>query len=96
LGCNQDFFEHIYIDDLDKVIDEMYRVARKWVFLQIAVVGGGSGYATHEKGYILRKGEPIPPELEGNAVAGHVTVQPREFWLRNWLQNLILVIEVLD
>jgi len=118
-----DFMEHIYIDDIPKVIDEIYRVARKWVFLQIAVVGGGSGYSRHEKGYILRKGEPIPPELEGNVVAGHVTVQEPSFWferfdrddvvfrrdmvewfktlvdeaiIRNWLQNLILVIELLD
>ena len=118
-----DAYEHIYVDDLDFVINEMYRVARKWVFLQIAVVGGGSGYSRHEKGYILRKGEPIPPELEGNVVAGHVTVQEPSFWferfdrddvvfrrdmvewfktlvdeaiIRNWLQNLILVIELLD
>jgi len=112
-----DFFEHIYIDDLDKVIDEMYRVTKKWVFLQIAVVNPGG------RGYILRKGEPVPLELEANAVAGHVTVQPKEFWyekldrdyvifrrdlvewfkalvppevIRNWLQNLILVIEVVE
>jgi hypothetical protein len=75
-----DAYEHIYIDDLDFVISEMYRVAKKWVFLQIAVVGGGSGSGRHEKGYILRKGEPIPPELEGNAVAGHVLVADKNFW----------------
>jgi SAM-dependent methyltransferase len=117
-----DAYEHIYVDDLDFVISEMYRVARKWVFLQIAVVGGGSGPGRHEKGYILRKGEPVPVELEGNAVAGHCTVQPPSFWyekldrdnvlfrrdlveyfkalvpqetIRNWVQNLILVVEVL-
>ena len=80
LVCALDFLEHVYIDDLDLVIDEMYRVAKKWVFLQIAVVGGGSGYGRHEKGYILRKGEPVPVELEGNAVAGHVTVCTEEWW----------------
>jgi ubiquinone/menaquinone biosynthesis C-methylase UbiE len=117
-----DAYEHIYVDDLDFVIGEMYRVARKWVFLQIAVVGGGSGVGRHERGYILKKGEPIPAELEANAVAGHVTVQPASFWykkldrdnvlfrrdlveyfkalvpqevIRNWVQNLILVVEVL-
>jgi hypothetical protein len=85
-------------------------------------VGGGSGVGRHERGYILRKGEPIPAELEANAVAGHVTVQPASFWyekldrdnvlfrrdlveyfkalvpqevIRNWVQNLILVVEVL-
>jgi SAM-dependent methyltransferase len=118
-----DFFEHLYSEDIPKVADEMYRVAKKWVFLQIAVVGGGSGPGRHEKGYILRKGEPVPVELEGNAVAGHCTVQPPSFWyekldrdnvlfrrdlveyfkalvpqevIRNWVQNLILVVEVLS
>jgi len=75
-----DFMEHLYADDLDFVVGEMFRVARKWVFLQIAIVGGGSGYARHEKGYILKKGEPVPVELEGNLVAGHVTVQTEGFW----------------
>jgi len=75
-----DFFEHIYIEDLDFVIAELYRVTRKWAFLQIAIVGGGSGYKIHEKGYILKKGEPIPHELEGNLVAGHVLVQPSDWW----------------
>jgi hypothetical protein len=76
-----DFYEHLYLDDIPFVVDEMYRVAKKWIFLQIAIVGGGSGYAIHEKGYILRRGEPIPRELEGNLVAGHVTVCPSEWWL---------------
>jgi hypothetical protein len=75
-----DAYEHLYLDDIPFVVNEMYRVARKWVFLQIAIVGGGSGYARYEKGYILKKGEPVPLELEGNIVAGHVTVQPASFW----------------
>ena len=44
------------------------------MFFEIAVVDG------YERGYILKKGEPVPIELEANAVSGHVTVQPREFW----------------
>jgi len=76
-----DFYEHIYLEDLDFVIKEMYRVAKKWIFLQIAVVGGTSGYGIHEEGYILQKGEPIPIEREGNAVAGHVTVCTENWWL---------------
>jgi len=118
-----DFYEHIYSDDIDFVIDEMYRVAKKWIFLQIAVIGGGSGAGRHEVGYIFSKDEPIPIGLEGCAVAGHVTVQNKEFWsdkllkenvfirhdllnwfcslvdkevIRNWLLNLILVLEVYD
>jgi hypothetical protein len=81
-----DFFEHLYVDDIPFVIDEMYRVAKKWIFLQIAVVGGGSGYARHEKGYILKKGEPIPLEFEANAVAGHVTVVDKSTW-EGWLER---------
>ena len=82
-----DFFEHIYIDDLDFVIKEMFRVANKWIFLQIAVVGGGSGAGIHDKGFIIRRGEKIPRELEGAVVAGHVTVQPAEWW-RNKLMEI--------
>jgi hypothetical protein len=75
-----DAYEHLYLDDIPFVVNEMYRVARKWIFLQIAIVGGGSGYARHEKGYILKKGEPIPVELEANTVAGHCTVADKGFW----------------
>jgi SAM-dependent methyltransferase len=79
-----DFYEHIYVDDLDLVISEMYRVAKKWVFLEIATVGGGSGSGIHENGYIFKKGDPIPIEREGNAVAGHVTVCTADWWLEKF------------
>jgi SAM-dependent methyltransferase len=75
-----DIMEHIYTDDLDFVVNEMYRVAKKWVFLQIATSGDGSGY-------ILRKGENVPVQLEVNVVAGHVTVQNREFWVNTLLKD---------
>ena len=75
-----DAWEHLYVEDLDFVWSECHRVGRKWFFFEIATVGGGSGPGIHEKGYIIHKGEPIPLELEPNAVAGHVTVQPRSFW----------------
>ena len=70
-----DFYEHLYTDDIDFVIDEMFRVAKKWIFLQIATVDG-----VREKGYILKKGEPVPNELQANVVAGPVTVQTAQFW----------------
>lgn len=77
-----DLMEHLYNDgDIDKVIDELYRVSRKWVFLQIATIGGGSGSGIHDAGYILKRGEKIPIELGGMVVAGHVTVQSRQFWI---------------
>ena len=89
LAIALDLMEHLYVEDIDAVVKEMFRVAGKWIFLQIATVGGGSGSGIHEVGYILKKGEPIPIEREGNAVAGHVTVQNSQFWLdrfdnENW------------
>ena len=77
-----DLFEHLYNDgDIDKVIDEMYRVTKKWIFLQIATVGGGSGAGIHDGRYMLKKGEKVPIELEGCVVAGHVTVCTKAFWI---------------
>lgn len=75
-----DFFEHIYEDDLDFVIGEMYRVASKNIFLQIAVSGTGGLQGRDQRGYILKKGHEIPIGLEGCAVAGHVTVKPEDWW----------------
>lgn len=76
-----DMLEHIYEEDLEKVISEVYRVAGKWVFLQVAVSGSGGLQGTSQKGYMLKKGEAVPVELEQYAVAGHCTVQPEGFWL---------------
>ena len=72
-----DLMEHIYKKDVDAVIDGLYRVSNRWVFLQIATVGMKDKPA---EGYILKEGEPIPLELEAYAVAGHVTVQPQSWW----------------
>ncbi len=70
-----DLWEHIYRTDLDFAISEMFRVSRKWCFLEIATV------SKNEKGYILKKGEPIPLVEDGRTWAGHVTVQTEEFWI---------------
>jgi len=72
-----DLMEHIYLEDVDRVIDELCRVSSKWIFLQIATVGMKD---KPMEGYILRKGEPIPLEIEAYAVAGHVSVQKPEWW----------------
>lgn len=71
-----DFYEHVYLEDLDFVIGEMYRIASKYVFLQIATVDG-----VREKGYILKKGEDIPLSTDGRTWAGHATVQTGAWWL---------------
>jgi hypothetical protein len=84
-----DFWEHIYSDDIDFVKSEMFRVAKKWIFLQIATAAH-SMLGEQKSGYIFEKGQTVPQALEGCAVAGHVTVQQEDFWLAkfdhpNWL-----------
>lgn len=74
-----DIMEHVYEDDLNFVINQMYRVSKKWVFLQIGSTPAG--------GYILKKGESVPIELEVNTVAGHVTVCKREWWIEKLLKD---------
>lgn len=86
-----DLYEHIYFENLPFVIDEMFRVARKWIFLEIATVDG-----IKEKGYLLKKGEPIPIAEDGRTWAGHVTVQTESFWIEqfnreDWLVRRDLV-----
>ena len=77
-----DFYEHIYEEDLIKVIPELFRVSNKYIFLEIATVGsGGLQGKRGTEGYVLKKDEPVPEELEGMAVAGHVTVRSEEWWL---------------
>jgi len=70
-----DFYEHIYESDLDFVISEMCRVAKRYIFLQIATVDG-----VKEKGYLLEKGEKIPFETEEKTWAGHTTFCTEEWW----------------
>jgi ubiquinone/menaquinone biosynthesis C-methylase UbiE len=96
-----DCLEHIYEENLNFVISELFRVAKKYIFLQIAVTGTGD--LQGEQSYMLKKGEKIPLEVEGNAVAGHVTLQPESFWndrlnhpdwiprrdLREWFVGLV-------
>lgn len=82
-----DFWEHIYESDLSFVISEMYRVAKKWIFLQIAVAGSGGLQGRVEEGYVLEKNKPIPIEFEGCVVAGHVTVRREQWWLDKFEQD---------
>jgi len=82
-----DTMEHIYEEDVSRVLDEIYRVTRRFAFFEIACVGGGSGAGSHFEGYALKRGEPVPVELEGYAVAGHVTVQPKSFWEERFMER---------
>ena len=82
-----DFFEHIYIEDLPFVESELRRVARRWCFLEIAVAGTGGLQGETQEGYVLHKGAPVPLELEANAVAGHVLVKPKKWWIKRFEEN---------
>jgi SAM-dependent methyltransferase len=91
-----DLMEHIYLDDLDFVISELHRVAKKWIFLQTAVAGSGGLQGRDEDGYILKKGEPVPIELQGCAVAGHVLLRKEQWWYEkleheNWMPRKDMV-----
>ena len=79
-----DFFEHIYEEDIDFVISELYRVSSKWVFLLIATVDG-----IREKGYILKKGEEIP-WADRRTWAGHCTVETEDWWIERLYRGLRL------
>ena len=81
-----DLFEHIYLEDIDNVINEMHRVAKRWTFLQIATIGGGSGSGLHDKGYILKRGDDVPVDLEGMVVAGHVSICTKDFWINKFMK----------
>ncbi len=87
-----DLMEHLYLDDIDKAINEIIRVSNKWIFLQIATCGSG-GLQGNGNGYIIKRGETIPIEYEGCAVAGHVTIQPKQFWINKFIngrKNLLI------
>ncbi len=71
-----DFYEHIYEEDLARVIPEMFRVAENYIFLEIATVDG-----KNQTGYVLQKDEPVPEALEGMVVAGHVNVRTEAWWM---------------
>lgn len=75
-----DLMEHIYMEDIDSVINEMYRVTDKFIFLQIATIDDSHNNDFLKDGYIINKGCSVPVELQGCAVAGHVTVKRKQFW----------------
>lgn len=81
-----DIMEHIYLPDLPALISEIRRVAKKWVFLQIAVAADGMVTGKVDQEQILERGKPVPIELEGMAAAGHVTVVHPDKW-EEWLSH---------
>ncbi len=80
LVISLDFFEHMYIDDVPAVINEMYRVAGKWIFLQIATIDERHDHDHLRDGYVIHKEEEVPIEFEANAISGHVLIKRKQFW----------------
>jgi len=72
-----DLMEHIYIEDLEDVINEINRISSRFIFYNI----GGTNVSPKDA-YCLSKTEQVPRHLEGLAVAGHVTCQPTRWWQR--------------
>lgn len=82
-----DLLEHIYLEDLDKTFDWMLSKTKKWMFFCVATA------AFDKEVFIAKKGEPIPPEFEGTAVAGHVDVNTFEWWARYFQRSKGLIID---
>jgi len=79
-----DIMEHIYEEDLDKAVNEIQRVAKKWIFYNI-----GSTMTEDSEYFVLKRGEVPPVHWQGTAVAGHVNVRPPSYWRKkvaneNW------------
>ena len=85
-----DILEHIYEKDLDKVISELQRVSRKWIFYNIATTEGEE--------FVLEKGKLPLGRWQGTALAGHVNVRSPGYWRKklsneNWILRDDLVRE---
>lgn len=77
-----DIMEHIYEEDLDKVISEFQRVSRKWIFYNIATTEGEE--------FKLKKGKLPSAKWQATALAGHVNVRHLDYWRqklrnKNWI-----------
>mgnify|MGYP002640104962 CR=1 FL=1 len=67
-----DLMEHIYEENIDFVINELFRVASKNIFLQIST--------SESTNFILKKDEDIPDEHKEMALTGHVLIQNQQWW----------------
>jgi len=68
-----DLMEHIYESDIKQTLNEAFRVSKKFIFFQIATIP--------ENGICFQKDQEIPMEWQGCAVAGHVTIQTKQWWI---------------
>lgn len=69
-----DVMEHIFEDDLPDAIEALKQAAGKYIIFNICAA------PDDEDSHTIKKGEPIPQELEWLAVSGHVTIRYRSWW----------------
>jgi SAM-dependent methyltransferase len=77
-----DVMEHLYEEDIAEFIGHMKRIAGRYIALNICASPEGGPTRT------IRRGEPIPDDLEWLAVSGHVTIRHRSWWKQQFEDNL--------
>jgi polysaccharide pyruvyl transferase WcaK-like protein/SAM-dependent methyltransferase len=69
-----DVMEHLYEEDIQDFVGHMKRIAKKQIIMNICASPEGGPVRT------IRRGEPIPDDLEWLAVSGHVTIRHKSWW----------------
>lgn len=69
-----DVMEHIFEEDLKEAIKALKESAGKFIIFNICAA------PDNEDIHTLKKGEPIPQEMEWCAVSGHVLIRHRSWW----------------
>jgi SAM-dependent methyltransferase len=74
-----DLMEHIYDEDVDKVLQEIRRVSKKFIVFNICT--------NDQLEIVFKPGQDVPEEYEGVAVSGHVNIRTRDYWLKKLEAN---------
>jgi polysaccharide pyruvyl transferase WcaK-like protein/SAM-dependent methyltransferase len=77
-----DVMEHIYEEDIANFVGHMKRIATRYIALNICASPEGGPIHT------IRRGQPIPDDLEWLAVSGHVTIRHRSWWKAQFEDSL--------
>jgi len=72
-----DMVEHIRRTQIDLVLSEFYRIARKWVFLQFPVANNSNEVFDAEKDCNLTPAHPLEAHL---MISGHLNMSMRLWW----------------
>jgi polysaccharide pyruvyl transferase WcaK-like protein len=69
-----DVMEHIFEEDLPEAIESLKQAAGRYIVFNICAA------PDDEDSHTIRKGKPVPNEMEWLAVSGHVTIRYRSWW----------------